>query len=50
MKNENEFFFSTFWKITVGGFINQLIKKFWPYWKIVEIDILYFNLYGISRY
>ena len=23
-------FFSTLWKITVGGFVNQLIKKFWP--------------------
>ena len=22
---------STFRKITVGGFVNQLIKKFWPY-------------------
>ena len=22
--------FSTFQKITVGGFVNQLIKKFWP--------------------
>ena len=21
-------FFSTFWKITVGGFVNHLIKKF----------------------
>ena len=26
-------FFSTFQKITVGGFVNQLIKKFWPYSK-----------------
>ena len=25
------FFFSSFQKITVGGFVNQLIKKFWPY-------------------
>ena len=24
------YFFSTFRKITVGGFVNQLIKKFWP--------------------
>ena len=24
------YFFSTFWKITVGGFVNQQIKKFWP--------------------
>ena len=24
-------FFSTFRKITVGRFVNQLIKKFWPY-------------------
>ena len=24
------FFFSVFGKITVGGFVNQLIKKFWP--------------------
>ena len=23
-------FFSTFRKITVGGFVNQLIKNFWP--------------------
>ena len=23
-------FFSTFQKITVGGFVSQLIKKFWP--------------------
>ena len=23
-------FFSTFQKITVGGFVNQLIKKLWP--------------------
>ena len=26
-------FFSTFWKITVGGFVNQLIKIFWPNYK-----------------
>ena len=25
------YFFPTFRKITVGGFVNQLIKKFWPY-------------------
>ena len=25
------YFFSTFRKITVGGLVNQLIKKFWPY-------------------
>ena len=24
------YFFSTLWKITVGGFVNQLIKKIWP--------------------
>ena len=24
------YFFSTFRKFTVGGFVNQLIKKFWP--------------------
>ena len=24
--------FSTFRKITVGGFVNQLIKQFWPYY------------------
>ena len=24
-------FFSTFLTITVGRFVNQLIKKFWPY-------------------
>ena len=24
------YFFPTFRKITVGGFVNQLIKKFWP--------------------
>ena len=24
------FFLSTLRKITVGGFVNQLIKKFWP--------------------
>ena len=29
-KKNLEFFFSTFRKITVGGFVNQLIKKFWP--------------------
>ena len=22
--------FSTFWEITVSGFVNQLMKKFWP--------------------
>ena len=27
---EIDFFASTIWKITVGGFVNQLIKKFWP--------------------
>ena len=26
----NFFFFSTFWNITVGGFVNQLIKKILP--------------------
>ena len=33
IKNKLEiefYFFSTFRKITVGGFVNQLIKKFWP--------------------
>ena len=25
------YFFPTFRKITVGGFVNQLIKKIWPY-------------------
>ena len=35
-ENKNNFleikfyFFPTFQKITVGGFVNQLIKKFWP--------------------
>ena len=24
------YFFPTFRKITIGGFVNQLIKKFWP--------------------
>ena len=24
-------FSPTFWKVQVGGFVNQLIKKFWPY-------------------
>ena len=23
------YFISTFWKITVGGFVNQRIEKFW---------------------
>ena len=27
----NFIFFPTFGKITVGGLVNQLIKKFWPY-------------------
>ena len=26
------YFFSTFQKITVGEFLNQLINKFWPKW------------------
>ena len=33
MKYKNifrNFFFFTFRKITVGGFVNQHIKKFWP--------------------
>ena len=30
-------FFSTFRKITVGGFVNQLIKKFWPYFSAVAM-------------
>ena len=25
------YFFSTFRKFTVGGFVNQQIKKLWPY-------------------
>ena len=25
-----QIFITTFQKITVGGFVNQLIKKFWP--------------------
>ena len=32
--------FSTFGKITVGGFVNQLIKKFWP----KCVDILLVNI------
>ena len=31
MKIILEFFFSTLRKIPVGGFVNQLIKKFRPY-------------------
>ena len=30
-KNFRNYFFSTYRIITVGGFVNQLIKKFWPY-------------------
>ena len=29
---------STFWKITVGGFVNQLIKNFWPSKESLPID------------
>ena len=35
----NIFFFGTFWKITVGGFVNQLIKKFWPKGLSVKFSI-----------
>ena len=31
------YFFSTFRKITVGGFVNQLIKIFWPYNEAISI-------------
>ena len=46
------YFFYTLRKITVGGFVNQLIKKFWPYCvthyktdmnKLVNLNILYNN-------
>ena len=37
MKKQIEInFFSTFQKNTVGGFVNQQIKKFWP-----NIDLYY---------
>ena len=41
------YFFPTFRKITVGGFVNQLIKKFWPY---VLQHILMFFLVFFRRY
>ena len=30
------YFFPTFRKIAVGGFVNQLIKKIWPYHHIIK--------------
>ena len=40
-------FFSTFWKIiiTVGGFVNQLIKKFWPKSKGTVLGCICFIVY-----
>ena len=35
--NYNLTFFPTFRIITVGGFVNQLIKKFWPYYDVLKI-------------
>ena len=40
MKYKNNFrifFFFTLRKITVVGFVNQLIKKFWPYSSNVRV-------------
>ena len=38
---ENKFyFFPTFRKITVEGFVNQLIKIFWPWFCIDVIKVL----------
>ena len=45
MKNDfrnYSFFCSTFQKITVGGFVNQLMKKFWPYdssWSSSQVGV-----------
>ena len=43
-------FISTFRKITEGGFVNQLIKKFWPYYMGAATSnwctvIIVYNLY-----
>ena len=38
-------FFSTFRKITVGGFVNQLIKKFWPKFSYSHLKCNVFNFY-----
>ena len=40
-KKKFRIFFSTFRKITVGGFVNQLIKKFWPKQDTFDIFIAY---------
>ena len=38
-----EFSFSTFLKVTVGGFVNQLIKKFWSYRDFCRLPITFVN-------
>ena len=46
-KKKDIIFFSTFWKITVGGFLNQLIKKFWPK-QTVFLNVLLFCILNLS--
>ena len=47
MKNNFRIFFSTFRKITVGGFVNQLIKKFWPYYiSFHAMDMMEYRFHG----
>ena len=38
-----EFFFSAFRKITVRGFVNLLIKKFWPNDKTAVFSLISVN-------
>ena len=47
---EFNFFSSTFWKITVGGFVNQLMKNFWP--KCVlwpDCTVFHHSPHGLQR-
>ena len=41
------YFFSTFRKITVVGFVNQLIKKFWPYECTFE-NLYYYLMFTVT--
>ena len=42
------YFFSTFQKFTVGGLVNQLIKKFWPLLDVM-FDINSTNNYFVFK-
>ena len=46
---EINFLFSI-WNITVGGYVNQLMKKFWPYYWTVKYFRRNYTLFALQAF